>query len=179
MTYVALLRGINVGGNNKIEMKKLKATFEALGYTDVVTYINSGNIIFDSPEKNVQKLITAIEAAITQDFGLVIKVLIRSFEQIAALHQVIPDNWQHNTAMRTDVMFLWEEYDTPKVIEQLALKSVDTVQYHSGALVWHIKSNDYNHSAMVKIIGTKLYKYMTIRNVNTFRKLYELMKNRR
>jgi uncharacterized protein (DUF1697 family) len=52
MTYVALLRGINVGGNNKVEMKKLKTTFETLGFTSVVTYINSGNIIFNTSDKN-------------------------------------------------------------------------------------------------------------------------------
>lgn len=50
-TYVALLRGINVGGNNKIEMTKLKVLFESLGYTNVVTYINSGNVIFETRKK--------------------------------------------------------------------------------------------------------------------------------
>ncbi|NLL75142.1 MAG: DUF1697 domain-containing protein, partial [Erysipelothrix sp.] len=48
MKYVALLRGINVGGKNKVDMKELKALFIDLGYTEVQTYINSGNVIFDT-----------------------------------------------------------------------------------------------------------------------------------
>lgn len=64
MIYVALLRGINVGGNNKVEMKKLKATFERLGFTNVVTYINSGNIIFEESTKAQNTIVAEIERAI-------------------------------------------------------------------------------------------------------------------
>lgn len=176
MIYVALLRGINVGGNNKVDMKKLKTTFEALGFTSVVTYINSGNIIFDTSERNEKTLIEKIETAIAKYFGLNIKVLVRDFKNIESICVRIPEAWQHNNEKRTDVMFLWEEYNNPNVIEQLNLKPCDTVLYESGALIWHINMHDYNQSAMAKIIGTKLYKHMTIRNVNTVRKLYELMR---
>ena len=116
MIYVALLRGINVGGNNKVDMKKLKNTFEELGYTNVVTYINSGNIIFEAKGKKEDKIIKEIELAIKKDFALEIKVLIRDFESIKSLCKKIPNTWVKNETMRTDVMFLWEEFDNPKIL---------------------------------------------------------------
>jgi uncharacterized protein (DUF1697 family) len=64
MKYIALLRGINVGGNHKVEMKNLKALFESLGFSDVSTYINSGNVIFESNEERsvvLEKIITCFE----------------------------------------------------------------------------------------------------------------------
>lgn len=175
MIYVALLRGINVGGNNKVDMKKLKNTFEELGYTNVVTYINSGNIIFEAKGKKEDKIIKEIELAIKKDFALEIKVLIRDFESIKSLCKKIPNTWVKNETMRTDVMFLWEEFDNPKILEQLKLSPVDNAKYLPGAVVWNIKDIDYNKSGMPKLVGTKIYKQMTIRNVNTVRKIFEIM----
>jgi uncharacterized protein (DUF1697 family) len=175
MIYVALLRGINVGGNNKVDMKKLKITFEELGYTNVVTYINSGNIIFEAKGKKEDRIVKEIELAIKKDFALEIKVLIRDFESIKNLCKKIPDNWVKNETMRTDVMFLWEEFDNPKILEQLKLNPVDNTKYLPGAVVWNIKDIDYNKSGMPKLVGTKIYKQMTIRNINTVRKIFEIM----
>ena len=70
MIQVALLRGINVGGNNKVEIKKLKTTFELLGFENVVTFINSGNIIFEDLSKGQEVMVNEIEKAIKQDFQL-------------------------------------------------------------------------------------------------------------
>ena len=175
MIYVALLRGINVGGNNKVEMKKLKSSFEALGFTNVVTYINSGNIIFEDNAKKKNVIINEIEACIKNDFGLEIKVLINDFESIKNICKKLPDNWVKNDLMRTDVMFLWEEFDNKNIIEQLPVKSVDNVKYALGAVLWNVEDKDYNKSGMQKLIGTKIYKNMTVRNVNTVRKIYEIM----
>lgn len=175
MIYVALLRGINVGGNNKVDMKKLKTTFEELGFTNVVTYINSGNIIFEAKAKKQDRIVKEIELAIKKDFALEIKVLIRDFENIKSLCKKIPDTWVKNEIMRTDVMFLWEEFDNPKILEELKLSPVDNAKYLPGAVVWNIKDVDYNKSGMLKIIGTKIYKAMTIRNINTVRKIFEIM----
>ncbi|MDQ3501393.1 MAG: DUF1697 domain-containing protein, partial [Actinomycetota bacterium] len=76
MVYVALLRGINVGGKNKVEMKKLKATFEGAGMTDVTAYINSGNVVFKSTARKAAELEAKLEKAIERDFGFSIKVLL-------------------------------------------------------------------------------------------------------
>lgn len=177
MIYVALLRGINVGGKNIVDMKKLKTTFETLGFTNLITYINSGNIIFEDSAIKKDVIISAIEAGIKNDFGLEIKVLVRDFENIRHICKKLPDTWVKNETMRTNIMFLQEEFDNKKIIEQLQLRTADNVKYIPGALLWNIENKDYNKSGMPKLVGTKIYKNMTVRNANTVRKIYELMTN--
>jgi len=175
MIYVALLRGINVGGKNKVEIKKLKTTFELLGFSNVVTYINSGNIIFEELSKESSVIVSEIESAIRQDFQLEIKVLVRNSENIEAICREIPTTWVKNEMMRTDVMFLWEKFDRPQIIDLLPISSVDNVKYLSGAVLWNVEGKNYSKSGMIKLMGTELYKNMTIRNVNTVRKLHQIM----
>ena len=79
MIYVALLRGINVGGKNKVEMRKLKATFEDAGMGNVTTYINSGNVVFTDNRRKPPRIVSVLEEAIAADLGFEIKVLIRDF----------------------------------------------------------------------------------------------------
>ena len=76
MNYVALLRGINVGGNRKVPMADLKDCFEKLGHTEVKTYINSGNVIFTSETSDIQKLREALENEIEKTFGFFVDVLV-------------------------------------------------------------------------------------------------------
>lgn len=175
MKYVALLRGINVGGNSKIEMLRLKTVFESLGHTEVITYINSGNVIFVSDEQ-ASKLVTKIEQAITQEFNLNVPVIIRDKANIMALVQSIPDSW-NNKEQKTDVMFLWDEIDGPDITSQIVAKPEigETIRYESGALLWNIDRKNVTKSAVLRLAGTPLYKQMTVRNVNTVRKLAQLM----
>ncbi len=175
MTFVVLLRGINVGGNNIVEMKKLKATFEVLGHLDVVTYINSGNILFTTNEQNIEKLEHDIEARIEKDFGPSIRVVLRTKESIAKLVSAIHPDWQNGQDVKTDVLFLWEEVNNESVLESLTAKPVDHVLYTHGGVVWHIERKDVGKSGLLKIVGTPLYNLMTIRNINTVRKLSTLM----
>lgn len=175
--HVALLRGINVGGNNKVDMKKLKATFESLKLSDVRTYINSGNVIFSSAEKDCEKLAKKIEKGIAKDFRFKIPVVVVSDVSIKKIVSAAKKEWTNEGDKKTDVMFLWKEVDRPTVVKELkAVKGIDTVKYVSGAILWHISRANFNKSAMRNLIGSKLYKQMTVRNVNTLRKLHELMK---
>jgi uncharacterized protein (DUF1697 family) len=175
MIYVALLRGINVGGNNKMEMSKLKTTFEKLGFTNVVTYINSGNIVFETLSEDRHVIGSEIEKSIKQDFQLDIKVLLRNLENIETICRELPPTWLKNEQMRTDVMFLWEKFDRPEIMEMLQINPVDQVMYLSGAILWNVEGKNYSKSGMTKLIGTELYKNMTVRNVNTVRKLHQMM----
>lgn len=177
MTYVALLRGINVGGNNKVDMKKLKTTFELLGFTNVVTYINSGNIVFECTSNKKEDIACDIEKAIKKDFQLDIKVLVRNINDIKLICENLPDTWVKSEEMRTDVMFLWDKFDNPETLNQLKINHVDNVKYLSGTILWNVESKNYSKSGMPKLVGTKVYRNMTIRNVNTVRKLYQIMSN--
>ena len=174
--YVALLRGINVGGNSMVSMKDLKDCFGKLGFRNVSTYINSGNVIFTSSHKTEQGLASRIEQGIKKCVGFEVRVVVRSLAEIAAVCKKIPKVWTHDASSRTDVLFLWKEVDRPSVLSELVINTaVDHLLYVKGAVVWHFDRRDYNKSKMHKFIGTFVYKNMTARNVNTVRKLYALM----
>ncbi|HET6622591.1 MAG TPA: DUF1697 domain-containing protein [Candidatus Saccharimonadales bacterium] len=176
MKYVALLRGINVGGNNKISMFELKACFEKLGFGDVKTYINSGNIIFSTSKSDETRLVRSIENCIKDKFNLDIPVVIRSNQQIAEVVKAIPKEWVNNQAMRTDVLFLWTEVDGPEVLEEIKTNpEVDNLIYTAGAIIWNFDRQNYRQSKLHGFIGTHVYKLMTARNINTVRKLAGLM----
>ncbi len=175
MTYVALLRGINVGGQRRVDMGRLKETFEGAGAEGVRTYINSGNVIFEDG-RDIQDLVPILERAIEDEFGFHVKVLLRSHEAIAAVVEAIPDGWANDKTDRTDVWFLWEEYDSPEVIEELTIKEgIDEVFYVGGAVVWRADGAQLTRSGRGKVIGSQLYKHLTSRNVNTLRKIHQLM----
>lgn len=176
MIYVALLRGINVGGNNRVDMKRLKALFEQAGMTKVSTYINSGNVIFQSDTRDEVELAAVLEKAIERAFGFYVKVLVRSYAAMRKIADELPAEWVNDTTMKTDVMFLWEGYDTPDVLQQVVIKpGLDRVKYVPGALLWSVDRPNVTRSGLLKIIGTDLYRHMTVRNCNTFRKLVNLM----
>ncbi|MGG3803550.1 DUF1697 domain-containing protein [Metabacillus fastidiosus] len=176
MVYIALLRGINVGGKNKIDMKLLKKTFEKVGMNDVVTYINTGNIIFSYKGISKTELSRILEEAIHNDFKLQIKVVVRSIDDIRGIINAIPATWKNDKDMTSDVMFLWDEIDDESVLENLVIKpNIDSVTYVPGAILWSIDKKNITKSGRSKLIGSKIYKQVTIRNVNTARKIYELM----
>lgn len=178
MIYIALFRGINVGGNNKVEMKKLKSLLERTGFENVVTYINSGNVIFKkSGGGSEAELARIIEQAVKDEFQLDLKIVVINSNHLDAICREIPADWVKNDEMRTDVLFLWEKYDYPGVLDIIKYKEVDNVKYVPGALVWNVREKDYTKSNMVKLVGTDLYRHITIRNVNTVRRLHEMVNN--
>lgn len=177
MTYVAFLRGINVGGNNKVDMKQLAACFEAAGMQAVKTYINSGNVIFIDDKRLPKEIVSALEATIEKAFGFSVKVLLRDLPQMKTTVKALPATWTNDSDMKCDVMFLWEAIDTPEVLKQTIYKSeLEKVIYTPGAILWSIDRKNVSRGGMLKLVGTDLYKQMTIRNCNTARKLLELMK---
>jgi len=175
--YLALLRGINVGGNNTVSMKNLKKVFEGLGYTNIKTYINSGNVIFQTTDKSSDKIVRVIEDAIEKEFGFAVRVLLRSKKQIEEVCELIPKKWTNSKTMRTDVIFLWKEADNVEEVAKVVINpQVDNLIYKAGAIIWNFEREKCKESKSDKFIGTYLYKHMTARNVNTTRKLLELMR---
>lgn len=176
MIYVALLRGINVGGKNKINMKELKGVFEEAGMTAVKTYINSGNIIFADAARTKQEVTAVLEEGIFLEFGLRIRVLIYAIDEYTRIAEAVPQEWTNDERAKSDVLFLWEEADDESILAQLPLKTgIDRAHYVPGAILWSVVRDKQAQSGMAKIIGTKLYKLVTIRNVNSVRKIQQLM----
>ena len=176
MVYVALLRGINVGGKNKVDMKQLKAVFEDAGMSSVRTYINSGNVVFSSTIRSRARLTETLEDAITRGFGFRVRVLIRDLKNIQTVVRALPSTWVNDATMKCDVMFLWEDVARPSVVKELTIKpEIEDVKYVAGALLWRVDKRNVTRSGLMRLAGTPLYKRMTVRNCNTTRKLMELM----
>lgn len=165
-----------MGGGNKVEMAGLRTLIEGLGFGHVKSYINSGNVVFHA-DKAMTDIQGQMERAIKKEFGLPVPVLIKSLKAIQNIANGLPTSWVNNQDMKCDVMFLWPELDTPQVLGQLPIKpEIEDVRYVPGAILWRIDRQKVTKSKMTKIVGTNLYKNMTIRNCNTVRKLLQLMK---
>ncbi|MDQ3955926.1 MAG: DUF1697 domain-containing protein [Actinomycetota bacterium] len=176
MVYVALLRGINVGGKNKVDMKQLKAAFEDAGMTSVRTYINSGNVIFSSNNRSRARLTEVLEDSIAGTFGFRIGVLVRDLKSMRAVVNALPHTWVNDSNMKCDVMFLWDDIARASVVKELPIKpEIEDLKYVAGALIWCVDRQSVTRSGQMKLVRTPLYKRMTIRNCNTARKLLELM----
>lgn len=172
---MALLRGINVGGNFKIDMKALKAMVETLGFKHVSTYINSGNVLFvsDLDPKSIQSM---IESGIKTQFGLSLSIMIRDAQNIADLCAAFPKQWVNDADQKTDILFLSEVVDRPETVSLIRHDpKIDTLIYVKGAIGWNVSRADYPKSGMKHFIGNPVYKNMTARNINTVRKLNDLL----
>ena len=171
MKYIALLRGINVGKSIKINMKELKEYFEILGCINVSTYINSGNVLFESVE--TKKLLkNKIEEILFNKKEQEIKVLIKTKKEMIDIAQPIPIEWTNDTNQKTDVAYLFDVIDHKEIIYELPIKKeYVNLLYVKGAIIWNVSRNNYNKSHLNKIISHKVYKEITVRNVNTARYL--------
>lgn len=176
--FVALLRGVNVGGNNMISMSSLKKSFEATGFTNVTTYINSGNIIFETKEKDARKLEKKIEQMLSREYQLNSKVVVRSLPEMEQLVQNLPRSWSSgDSSWRYNVMFLRHTIDSEAILSELPPNSeIEQVVYRPGTLLWSAQVESITRTQMSKLSGRKVFQDMTVRNLNTTKKLYELMK---
>ena len=105
--FVALLRGVNISGKNKVPMAELRQGFERLNYTEVKTYLNSGNVIFSSDEENIGSLTDRIETTIKKWFGLDIPVFVISKEDLEDILQHAPDWWgDENKEIYDNLIFI-------------------------------------------------------------------------
>ncbi|HEX7265304.1 MAG TPA: DUF1697 domain-containing protein [Candidatus Dormibacteraeota bacterium] len=175
MTYVAFLRAVNVGGKGIVSMAAIKEALVALGLSDVRTYINSGNVIFSTRASSAQQLTARIEKALEKHTSMAIKVLVMDHKSLKKMVDAIPRNWVDDKTMRTYVLLLWKELDDRRILDSLPIKpDVDELKYTPGAVIWRVDRENVGRSQMNRIVGTPMYKKITIRSANTMRKLNEL-----
>jgi uncharacterized protein (DUF1697 family) len=174
--YVALLRGINVGGKTLIKMADLKTCIDALGLDDVSTYIASGNVLFESDKGDAAKLESTIERALEKQFRLPVKVVVLETAAYARMVKAIPKAWVGDTSVRANVAFVRRGTDAKQVVRELRPDpAVEEVKAVDGAILWATKRDALNRSVMRKLIGGAAYKELTVRNLNTTLKLQELL----
>lgn len=174
--YLALLRGINVGGNNIIKMADLKTCFEEMSFQNVTTYIQSGNVLFDSNETDQIKLTQQIEKTLSERFSYNSKIVLLSQQTLIQLANTAPNGFGMNPdEYRYDVIFLKAPFTAEEALSKIKTKEgVDFVTTGNGVLYFSRLSSMSGQSQMTKMIGTAIYKEMTIRNWNTTTKLCEL-----
>ena len=176
-TWVALLRGINVGGNNVIPMSELSRTFEKMRLASVKTYIQSGNVLFQSDDDDARALEKSIERALTKAHRYEAKVVLRSMKEMDAVIEGMPRGWKRpDEATRYNVLFLRHEIDSESVLDGLApKKQIEQLSYRPGVLYWSAKASDAARTSMAKLSSHRIYPHVTVRNLNTTRKIHELM----
>ncbi len=179
MQYVALLRGINVGGNNLIKMSELKACIDDAGFYNVRTYIQSGNILFETDESDVVTITRRIEQAITDMFHLTIPVVVMSQSQLEKVIREAPKSWGESPEWKHNLLFLRTDVDANDALESIGvLKSdIELVVAGEGALYQSILTASFSRSRSGKLASMPIYQQMTIRNYNTATKLLYLMQN--
>jgi uncharacterized protein (DUF1697 family) len=173
--YVALLRGINVGGHAVIKMADLSACIAELGYRDVRTYIASGNVLLQSTEPPTT-LETEIERALEGRFALPIRVVVRSSREVARIAEHIPAPWIGADDLRVTVGFLLRGTTARSAARLVQPRDgIDELVTAPGALMWATRKDALTRTG-IRLIGTPLYKEMTLRNLNTTLKLAELLR---
>lgn len=175
--YIALLRGINVGGNNSIKMAALKQCFETMGFTDVVTYIQSGNVLFTSPKHDQELLTEPIESTLSKTFNYKARVVTVSHTQLKETVEHAPHGFGTEPAIyRYDVVFLKPPLTASEAMKRITIKEgVDQVYAGKNVLYFSRLIEKATQSRISSIISLPIYQNMTIRNWNTTTKLLALM----
>jgi uncharacterized protein (DUF1697 family) len=176
VNYVALLRGINVGGKNMVPMAELREAFESRGYGSVRTYIQSGNVLFSSSTPRAT-LEDDLEAMLEKRFGVPLVVVVRSHAQLRRVVDRAPKKFGTDSgSYHSDVIFLKSPLTPRAAMKVVKLREgVDEAWAGTGVVYFSRLSARRTQSKMGSIVGTPEYKLMTIRSWSTTTKLVDLL----
>jgi uncharacterized protein (DUF1697 family) len=171
--YVALLRGINVGGNNLIKMLDLRSSFASMGFSDVQTYIQSGNVVFSSKQTNKPKLTALIEKALSDAFSYESRVVVISGVEMERVVSQAPKGFGKDPELyRYDVLFVREPFTTAEALNAInTTPGVDTAHAGDHAVYFRRLISQAAQSNLNKLGVRPAYKNITVRNWNTTLKL--------
>lgn len=175
--YIALLRGINISGKNKIAMAELKRSFEKLGFTDVKTYLNSGNVIF-SADKDFTA--DGIEKMLEDSFGVRTEVYITDDERIDDILKNAPDWWgTADKDIYDNLIFVIPPSTAEEIAERIGepTENLEKICIYKNVIFWSFDRKNYSKANWWKKTASKgIGEKLTIRTANTVRKLSELCK---
>ena len=175
--YVALLRGVNVGGKNLIKMTELKACFEKRGFHDVATYIQSGNVLFTADKRNRAELTSEIEKLLAKTFKYQASIVLRSGKEMRSIVERAPPGFGREPAKyRYDVFFLKEPLSSAEAMKSVKTREgVDAAHGGKGVLYFSRLISRVTQSQINKLVTSPIFKSMTARNWNTTKKLADLL----
>lgn len=178
IVYIALLRGINISGKNKISMPELKTTLSEKGFADVKTYLNSGNVIFSDKETDAVKLAESIRAIIFETFHLEIPVFVISQDELKGLLSKAPSWWGSDSKdIYDNLIFAIAPNSIETVAEKIGepTEKIEKVQICGNAAFWSFDRKLYAKANWWKKTATSgIGEMITIRTANTLRKIVEM-----
>ena len=175
--YLALLRGVNVGGKNIVKMGELRMALEKAGIENVQTYIQSGNIIFSSPQTDTQKLAAQIEKVIAATFGIDARAVVFSKAEWHAIMKAAPKDWGTDPDWKHNLLIMLKPYDMKKTVAAYGVlkPGIEKMVAGKGILYQSLSWTDFGKTTGGKIAGNPIYKVMTIRNYNTAARLQAIL----
>ena len=173
--YIAFLRGINISGKNKVVMSDLKKEFENMNFSDVSTYLNSGNVLFSVDNGNTEALKSTIEACIHEKFGLEIPVYLIAYEELKDILEHAPEWWGSDDKGKYDNLVFVVSDDTADAISNLVgapSEGLEIVQIYQNVIFWTFDRNAYQKCNWWKRTASAgIAEKLTIRTANTVRKM--------
>ena len=179
MEYVALLRGINVGGNNKVVMSELRAQIAAAGFGHVRTYINSGNLLFEAEDQaSHEDIAQAVEDILARHYDFPIRLALLTAQDYLAQLDELPD-WWHGEVARRDALFYTRGLDRHHVRERIEAMELGDEAVHFGkhAVFWgKFDEKTFLKTAYHKrLLREDFYRQVTIRSGSTVGKIAAML----
>lgn len=179
MEYVALLRGINVGGKNKVVMSELREQIAAEGFTNVRTYINSGNVLFEAgPDTPREDVAQAVEDILARHYDFPIRLALLTAQEYLAQLAELPD-WWHGEVARRDALFYTRGLDRDHVRERIEAMELGDEAVHFGehAVFWgKFDEKSFLKTAYHKrLLREDFYRQVTIRSGSTVEKIAAML----
>ena len=176
--YIALLRGINISGKNKVPMAELRKCFEMLDFMEVKTCLNSGNVIFSCKDTDAAELVNRIERMIQHQFSLNIPVFVIPQEELADILRHAPDWWgTENQEIYDNLIFILPPATFPDVYYEIGAPKagLEQIQEYQSVVFWSFSRKEYQKTNWwPKTASVPIGSKLTIRAANTICKIVEM-----
>lgn len=173
--YIAFLRGINISGKNMLPMAELKKELENLGFGEVRTYLNSGNVVFSSDKDDKAKLTEQIGIMIKRQFALDIPVFVILREELEDILHNAPDWWGNgNEEIYDNIIFIMPPASFEDVYNEIGepKEGLEKIKNYKEAIFWSFSRKDYQKTNWwSKTASANISSKLTIRTANTVRRL--------
>jgi uncharacterized protein (DUF1697 family) len=174
--FVVLLRGVNVGGNNRLPMTEFRSALADDGnFREIKTLLASGNLILSS-DLSAEKIREKVADIICENFGFDAEMLILSRDDFLDIFAKIPEEIENNSRTRADIFFLFDGANFAKISKESGeLSDYEKLVDLGRAVGWFADKKFYKKWKLPRVIGSEVYKKITIRNVNTVRKIAKIL----
>ncbi len=176
-TFLCLLRGINVGGKHLIPREKLIDVFTSLGFEQVRTYIQTGNVMFQLPSGADPPSSSPIEQALTERFNYPAKAVVLDRMRYLSMLNAAHHGWGQSEEWKHNAVFTLANITPDRLLQQLPppVKTIETVSTAENVLFWSVDRKQLMKTTMMKLSKSPWYRMVTVRNHKTVFRLRQLL----